>query len=309
MPHQANILYDVFGDGRHLIAKEFLSDMDLDSPLNEYRALRLVEPLDMAPRPVFFDPDVGQVVVYEFLEGVMWDRRVPSAAALAALADRWVELHALTIDGLWIGRGQARNAPNLVGRLRAPIERYVAWAAGRNAARRMAADACLQALERGLADGLPLIPDVAPLCFCRSDARFAYVIGRPDGRVGLVDWEDSGLRDPARELADLLLHPNQEDLLGAAQWQPFLERYMPRRATDPGFAERLRGYLALFPLFWLGVLLTDGLQRVAHGALETRRINDMVPNDRLRRYVARGLAWPTLDPADSLAEVAHLAFF
>ena len=49
MPHQANILYDVFGDGRHLIAKEFLSDVDLDSPLNEYRALRLVEPLDMAP--------------------------------------------------------------------------------------------------------------------------------------------------------------------------------------------------------------------------------------------------------------------
>jgi hypothetical protein len=108
MPHQANILYDVFGDGRHLIAKEFLSDMDLDSPLNEYRALRLVEPLDMAPRPVFFDPDVGQVVVYEFLEGVMWDRRVPSAAALAALADRWVELHALTIDGC--GSDAARHA-------------------------------------------------------------------------------------------------------------------------------------------------------------------------------------------------------
>jgi hypothetical protein len=50
-----------------------------------------------------------------------------------------------------------------------------------------------------------------------------------------------------------------QDLLGAARWQPFLERYMPSRATDPGFAERLRGYLALFPLFWLGVLLTDGL--------------------------------------------------
>jgi len=65
---------------------------------------------------------------------------------------------------------------------------------------------------------------VAPECFCRSDARFANVIARPDGRVGLVDWEDSGLRDPARELADLLHHPNQEDLIDAEGWQPFLDR-------------------------------------------------------------------------------------
>jgi len=179
MPHQANHLYDVWADGRHLIAKEYLSDVELDAPLNEYRALRLVESMDIAPQPLFFDPSVGPVVVYRYLEGTMWDRRVPAAAALAGLADLWVALHALPIADLWIGGGQARNSPTLVPRLRAPIERYAAWAAqSGDGAHREAARVCVQALERGLADGLPIIPEEAPLCFCRSDARFANVIDR-----------------------------------------------------------------------------------------------------------------------------------
>ena len=132
-PHRTNRLYDVWADGRHPIAKEYLSNVDLDAPLNEYRALRLVESMDIASRPLFFDPSVGPVVVYAYMDGAMCN----------------------------------------------------------------AAQVCMQSLERGLADALPLIPEVAPVCFCRSDARFANVISRPDGRVGLVDWEDSGLRDPA----------------------------------------------------------------------------------------------------------------
>jgi hypothetical protein len=54
----------------------------------------------------------------------------------------------------------------------------------------------MQSLERGLENALPLIPEVAPVCFCRSDARFANVIARRDGRVGLVDWEDSACATP-----------------------------------------------------------------------------------------------------------------
>ena len=43
--------------------------------------------MDIAPQPLFFDPSVGPVVVYRYLDGPMWDRRVPAAAALAGLAD------------------------------------------------------------------------------------------------------------------------------------------------------------------------------------------------------------------------------
>ncbi len=83
---------------------------------------------------------MGPVVVYAFLAGEMWDRRVPSAVDLEALADVWVRLHALPIEGLWITRGEATNSPTLVARLRAPIERYTAWA--RSHQRSEAADRC-----------------------------------------------------------------------------------------------------------------------------------------------------------------------
>jgi thiamine kinase-like enzyme len=69
----------------------------------------------------------------------------------------------------------------------------------------------------------------APLVFCRSDPRCANVIARPDGRLGLGDWEDSGLRDPGREVADLLLHPNQEDLVAGPVWDAFLRPYQASR--------------------------------------------------------------------------------
>jgi hypothetical protein len=309
MPHQANRLYDVWAADRHLIAKEFLSDAERNGPSNEYRSLHLVRPLDIAPRPVFFDPSVGPVFVYQFMDGDMWDRRVPSALELEALADLWVDLQALPVEGLWVALGQAQNSPTLVRRLRAPIERYVGWAASRGAARREASDVAAAVLERGLGVGLPLIPDAAPLSFCRSDPRFANVIARPDGRVGLVDWEDAGLRDPARELADLLNHPNQEDLLRPAEWQLFLDRYLPSRAADAGFGERLRGYLALFPVWWLGLLLAEGMRRDESASLEGWLINDLDPNRRLQRYVARVIAWPALDPTERLKDVANITFF
>lgn len=136
--------------------------------------------------------------------------------------------------------------------------------------------------------------DTPPLCFCRSDPRFANVIARRGGGIGLVDWEDSGLRDPARQVADLLMHPNQEDLLDWQGWQPYVYVYMSGRRNDPDCELRLQGYLALFPVFWLGILLADAMRRIAAGELQMWMINEMEPNTRLRRYLARapGVARP-----------------
>jgi len=83
-PHQANRLYDVRADGRQLIAKEYLEANARNGARHEYAALQLVQPIDIALQPAFFDPSLGPVVIYAFLDGVMWDRRVPSAAELAA---------------------------------------------------------------------------------------------------------------------------------------------------------------------------------------------------------------------------------
>ena len=64
---QSNNLYDLRTGDLHFIVKEYLKASELESaPLHEYRALQLLSPLDVAPQPVFYDPSVGPVIVYEF---------------------------------------------------------------------------------------------------------------------------------------------------------------------------------------------------------------------------------------------------
>ncbi len=309
LPHQANRLYDVWVNGVHLMAKEYLSAGEPDGPLHEFRALQLVQPLDVAPRPVFFDPGLGPVVVYEFLEGTMWDRHRASASQLTSLAELWIRVNALTRPGLWLARGQGASLSETATRLRAPLEAYASWVEDVSRPPRTAARLCLQALERNLAAAAPLLSDTPPLCFCRSDPRFANVIARPSGQLGLVDWEDSGLRDPAREVADLLTHANQEDLLALDASQAFLDRYLPSRRDDPNLEQRLHGYLALFPIFWLGLILREGLHRARSGTLDGWLVNDMPPNQRLRRYLARSQAGPRADFSAALSGLADLEFF
>jgi hypothetical protein len=148
------------------------------------------------------------------------------------------------------------------------------------------------------------------LCFCRSDPRFANVIARPDGRLGLVDWEDSGLRDPARDLADILLHPNQEDLLEENDWRAFAEHYAAGRAkTDPGMADRAHQYKLLFHVFWVAAFIRRGLERAKSGHLVGWQVHEIDVNQRLRRYLARGLAWPKVDFAAELEELNEVSFF
>ena len=91
LDHQSNRLYEAWADGRHLIVKEYLKPEEYaTAPVYEYRALELLVPLDVAPRPVGIetkDDAVVPIVVYEDLEGEMWDRRRPSSTELAALAE------------------------------------------------------------------------------------------------------------------------------------------------------------------------------------------------------------------------------
>ena len=102
------------------------------------------------------------------------------------------------------------------------------------------------------------------------------------------------MRDPATEVADLLMHPNQEDLLSWAVWQPFLTTYIQSRQASKGVCKGLwRSLLS----FWLGILLQQGMQRSALGTLDAWQINAMEPNVRLRPYLARAQGWPDPDPA------------
>jgi len=320
LDYQSNRLYDVWAGNRHLIVKEFLRpDEFQDAPVREFRALALLAPLDIAPQPVHFyvdkthpltAPPLGPIVIYEFMEGEMWDRHHPTAAELTQLAEVWLKMNRVPTDSLWMSRGYDRSFDETEARFRALFQTYAAWVEAEFVPAQQAVDLCFALLEschtvvRELADYDP------SLCFCRADARFANVIRRPDGRLGLVDWEDSGLRDPARDLADIITHPNQEDLLSPDEWQAFLQPYLAIRSqSDPDLLHRMHLYLALFPVFWLAVLVREGIHRVGTERLAGWNIHGLPANEKLRRYLARGLAWPEVDFSSQMETLAEVAFF
>jgi aminoglycoside phosphotransferase (APT) family kinase protein len=315
LDHQSNRLYDVWADGRHFILKEYLKpDEFREASAREFGALELLAPLEIAPQPVLRQPEpvppLGPVVVYEFMDGEMWDRRRPTAADLAALADVWLRMHAVSQENLWMSRGYERSFAEIGAHWHARLQAYCAWVDAEFPKGRGAADLCLAALENCRAVARELAGRSPLLCFCRGDARFANVIARPDGRLGLVDWEDSGLRDPARDVADLLTHANQEDLLPTDEWQAFLQPYLTvRGAIDPQLRHRLHLYLALFPVFWLVLLIDLGMRLANAGHLANWTINGLPANQRLRRYLARALAWPEVTFTDQLAALQGLDFF
>ena len=311
---QNNRLWDVWVGKRHLIAKEFLKPAEYqDAPVREYRALKLLSPMDIAPQPVLFLPHaepVGPIVVYEFMEGEMWDRYRPTAVELGQLAEVWLEMNAVPKADLWMSRGYERPFDEVETRFRNAFRAYGAWASEKFPPGRRVAELCLVLLNSRHAVTRELAEHDPPLCFCRSDPRLANVIRRPDGRLGLVDWEDSGLRDPARDLADIVLHANQEDLLSPDEWEAFLQPYIGVRGiSDPNLVHRTRLYMALFPIFWLAVLMRDGLRRVGTERLAGWEVNGLPANQRLRRYLARGLAWPEMDLKERIEELADLEFF
>lgn len=323
LTYQSNRLYDAHVAGRRLIVKEFLKPEEFDeAPVREFEGLRLLAPLDLAPQPLLLrlrslrpDSPSGNgngrpLVVYEYMPGEMWDRRRPAPHDLAKLAALWLRVNAVASESLWLSRGSDAPLSAKMVQFGQMIEAYSVWAEASFAPGVRAAQLCLETLRaRGdVVRELEATP--APRCFCRSDARFANVIARPDGRLGMVDWEDCGLRDPALDLADIITAPNQEDLLDWADWQPFLEPYLAgHMKQDPALARRMDLYLALYPLAWLGWLLSAGVARAREGQLGDWLIHEMQPNQKLRRYLARARAWPAYEFEDELASLQEVRFF
>lgn len=318
LTYQSNRLYDAHVAGRRLIVKEFLKPQEFhEAPVREFEGLRLLAPLDVAPQPLLLRPSGASrngtgrpLVVYEYMSGEMWDRRRPSPQDLAALADLWLTVNSVSAADLWPSRGFQEPLKAQMAHFAQMIETYCDWARHAFPPGVPAAELGLVTVRRRaeVVDTLEALP--APRCFCRADARFANVIARPGGRLGMVDWEDCGLRDPALDLADVVTAPNQEDLLTWAGWQPFLGPYLAEhKKRDPGLGQRMHLYLALFPLAWLGWLLNAGVAKAQEGRLDAWRIHEMAPNRKLRRYLARARAWPKPEFEDELAVLNDVCFF
>src|SRR5262249_11985097 len=133
------------------------------------------------------------------------------------------------VEDLWLSRGMERTGEEIAMQFATSFQMYAEWTEVNFPQGHRAASYLQKLIEQrlGLVDKLFGMKAVS--CFSRADPRFANVIGRPEQRLGMIDWEDSGLRDVARDVADILVHPNQEDLLSWNEWQAFLEPYFAER--------------------------------------------------------------------------------
>ena len=233
----------------------------------------------------------------------MWGRRRPSARR-AAGAGRGLADGRL---GLGTGgSGRPRYEPHGGGAVRR-VPRQVpgvhrAW----TEAAFPAGTAGGAALPRGA--GSTLAPGPVSLTRCseqgiRRDSlrplrrAFANVIRRPDGRIGLVDWEDSGLGDPARDIVGSVSHPEPggSARAGGVAGVP---------GAVPGGAGAARSDCCLGGSSCTGrstrcsgcpCCSRRGFGRAAGRHVGGWTINGLPANVRLRRYLARALAWPDQD--------------
>jgi thiamine kinase-like enzyme len=309
---QSNNLYDVWIEKQHLIAKEYLRENErVGASEREYKALRLLEVSGIAPKPVFHDTSYEKpIVVYEFMEGEMWDRRRPSTEDLEKLLQVWKRVNSISADKQWFSKGSDRRVDEVGQEIYQRIKNYADWTAFEFEQGGVAAKKCLKIIE----DRFSLLDEFAskkPVYrFSKSDPRFANVIQRPDGGLGLVDWEDSGMRDPARELADIITHPNQEDLLEWNDWRAFVAEYAAfLQKDDAEMLDRMHLYMAIFPIFWLSIITARGMKMMESGNIEYWKVNDIAVNIRLRRYLARAVAWPAYDFSQQLDEFSGIEFF
>ena len=304
---QSNALFDVASAGKHYIAKVYLKEREWhDAPYREYHGLKLVEPLDIAPRAVALKTAPDPAVLYEYLPGDAWNRRTPKPGDLDALLDLILSVHSLRSDHPRLS--YRRNLTITHSYCRTTIDDYAAWCDAHHPAGRATAAWCVHAIKQSEADFVELAQTPFVPCFTKPDLRFANVVARQNGRLALVDWEDSMMGDPAFDLADMLNAPDQEDLVRWHKWAPLWERYFAAHDRDKALPRRTQLYARMFATYWL-TLVSKGMRLAKAGQTPHFDVNSMPSEQRLRRFLARALAPEPSTFEHTLLEMPETCFF
>jgi hypothetical protein len=270
LTYQSNRLYDLRAGRDHWIVKEFCRPDEFElAPRREYQSLKRLERLDVAPRPIFL-----QVAPRPPLGPFVVYEYMPGQ--------------------MWDRR---RPAAAELAQL-ADI-----WSAF----------AELPVDDLLMARAYEGSPDQTAARWQRDFEAYAawaemkYPAALPAARLC---QQALTMHQDMVDLADLIVHANQEDLLSAGEWQAFLTPYLAaRRPADPGLERRLQLYQVLLSFTWLSILLSRGVTLAQNGRLNGWLVNEMPANQRLRRYLARVLAWPAADFLEELRSLGGLAFF
>ena len=249
------------------------------------------------PQPLAFDAALGWAL-YEFIEGERVVSGQPGEAEVQASADflgrlrelsRREESRALGIasEACFAPRLLVENVRHRLERLREPapadaifraladflsseispfLEQLVPWSRAR-----------LEAAGESFAD--ELARDRRTLS--PSDFGFHNALRRPDGRIIFLDFEYFGWDDPAKMIADFLLHPAMD--LSAQLKRQFATAVLSRFEDWPGLRGRLESVYPLYGMKWCMILLNEFLPE----ALLRRRFAALAPAEHSALQLAQ----------------------
>jgi hypothetical protein len=261
--------------------------------------------IEDVPRPYACDPP-ARCAAYEWIDGIPPDR--VGAGDVDALVDFFIGLQRLRdregAEALPAASAAcfspamvAEQVGRRLGRLRevmAPgtdVADFVATSltpAAQGATDRLRA-ACAAA---GLAFAGPLPRRLQALS--PSDFGFHNALRRPDGRLAFVDFEYFGWDDPAKAVADVMLHP------GMGLPQDLAQRYRSRveqelGSSDPGLSLRLDLLFPSMVLLWCLILLNEFLperwtRRAIAGERDDRKAAEAIQLQKARDLLTRNMA-------------------
>jgi hypothetical protein len=256
---------------------------------HEFGALSLLARHGIAevPRPIASDP-ARHCAAYEWIDGV--PPTEIGEAEVDELADFFIRLQGLREcdgaealpEGATPALSPASLAAQLVGRLErlttvitpdSEVGQFV------ETSLRPAIECAIDALRRGAAKAgrdfeAPLPARLRVLS--PSDFGFHNALRRPTGRLAFLDFEYFGWDEPAKAVADVMLHA------GMSLSRELAQRYQARvadalRQTDPTFSERFTLFFSALRAIWCLILLNEFLperwaRRVLAGAADDRAV-------------------------------------
>lgn len=297
-------IYRVWGGGASYALKRYppVSAQDSRDRLGvETRALRLFARHGVAatPRLIAASPDHG----YSLLE---WVEGTPVEAVSTNDVDdavRFLEqVHALsgTVEAADFppASGACLSGAEIVRQIDGRLQRLTAAAQGDAWLARTLAETALPALEqwraiaarRILQHGLDADAELprAQRSLIPADFGFHNAIRRVNGQLAYIDFEYFGWDDPAKLVADFLLHPGTD--LAPERRARFRDGCGVFYGHDPLFNQRLQSFLPLYACRWILIMLNIFLPHIRQA-----RVHLHLPNEweivkeaqvvKIRRYI------------------------
>ena len=250
-----NQLYELVSDRGVYVLKIYPIGRERRMRL-EWEALRVLEPLRVAPVPVLGEVHAryleAPTLIYRKISGAPLEMGHLTSVDMDRLQTVWNTIQGIPVSALSLLREPAGPSTPLDCLVSIDGNLHELRQGGAQHDRRLKEGIeNLLRLRRGyegisVADGLW---QDARLSLCQVDNQPRNILQDEQGVLWLIDWEHAGLMDPACEVASFFCHP--EGTVVSTQNRLDCIRMYVEQTGDRKAFDKITGYLRVLPLQWL----------------------------------------------------------